>query len=115
MRFDLVDTHHKGYPQVAAFNVNHNSLICRKFGYLRTRLLLQFQAELVELEDQLMYLDDDDSEQCPHALQSREIDESRGENLSRKRMFGMIHQKLKDYGIRVFAGPLECSANPDTR
>ena len=50
------------------------------------------------MEEQLLHLDNDDSERCPEALQSREIDEERDKSLSRKKLFEKMHQKLRDYG-----------------
>ena len=76
-------------------------MICRKFGWFRTRLLLYYQDELAEMEEQLMHLDDDDSVQCPEALRSREIDEERDKSLSRKKLFDKMHQKLRDYGMSL--------------
>ena len=94
----LVDTRHNGYPKLAAFNVNANNMILRKFALLRTRLLLYRQTELEAMEDHLADLDDDDSEHHREALRSMDVDESHDKSQSRKRLLFEIQQKLRDYG-----------------
>lgn len=101
---DIVDDHPKGYPQLAAFvNSNQNLLITRKFGYLRSRVLLYRQDELSVLERQLIMLDDDDSEKRQLALHSRKHDECTDKDpiYSRKVLIQKIDDKLKQYGMRT--------------
>ena len=90
-----------GYPQLAAFiNSDENFLIARKYGYLRSRVLLYRQDELAVLERNLIALDADDEEKRPLALQSRKHDESTDKDpvYSRKVLIQNIDDKLKEYG-----------------
>ena len=99
----LVDDHPKGYPQLAAFiNSDENFLIARKFGFLRSRVLLYRQDELSVLEESLIALDDDDKVNRPLALESRKYDEDTDKDpvYSRKVLMKKIDNKLKEYGKR---------------
>ena len=91
-----------GYPQFAAFlDSDPNFLICRKFGWLRNRVLLSRQDELNQLERRLLSMDDEDKDECPLALQSRKIDDSRqdiDDEFSRKTLIQEIDNKLENYG-----------------
>lgn len=100
-----VDDHPKGYPQLAAFvNSDDNFLIARKYGYLRSRVLLYRQDELSVLEKDLIALDTDDDENRPLALQSRKHDEQTDKDpvYSRKVLIQKIDDKLKEYGKSTF-------------
>ena len=97
----LVDDHPRGYPQLAAFvNTDENFLIARKYGFLRSRVLLYRQDELAVLERDLIKLDADDAKHRPIALQSRKRDEETDDNpvYSRKALIQKIDDKLKQYG-----------------
>lgn len=99
----LVDDHPKGYPQLAAFvNSDDNFLIARKYGFLRSRVLLYRQDELSELERDLIALDDDDKVNRALALTSRKNDEETDNDpiYSRKVLMKKIDDKLKEYGKR---------------
>lgn len=96
-----VDDHPKGYPRLAAFvNSDENFLIARKYGYLRSRVLLYRQDELSVLERDLVALDADDHEKRPLALESRKYDEQTDKDpvYSRKVLIQKIDDKLKEYG-----------------
>ncbi|MCJ1453539.1 hypothetical protein MMC28_003886 [Mycoblastus sanguinarius] len=96
-----IDDHPQGYPQLAAFvNSDENFLIARKYGFLRSRVLLYRQDELSVLEKQLVALDDDDKENRSLALQSRKYDEETDKDpiWSRKVLMKNIDDKLKEYG-----------------
>ncbi|KAL8819761.1 MAG: hypothetical protein Q9191_007664, partial [Dirinaria sp. TL-2023a] len=96
-----IDDHPEGYPQFAAFlDSDANFLICRKFGWLRSRVLLSRQDELNQLERRLLSMDDEDKEECPLALRSRKIDDGRQdieEEYSRKTLLQEIDDKLEKY------------------
>lgn len=97
----LVDDYPKGYPQLAAFiNSADNFMITRKFGFLRSRVLLYRQDELSVLERDLTSLDDDDQEKRELALASRKHDEATDNDpkYSRKVLIKQIDEKLKEYG-----------------
>ncbi|KAL8658508.1 MAG: hypothetical protein Q9226_000961 [Calogaya cf. arnoldii] len=94
-----IDDHPKGYPKLAAFmNSSDNFLMCRRFAFLHSRVLLHRQDELAEMEKALMSMDDEDqeSESDQLALESRRRDDQR-EEPSRKSLMTKIDNKLKDY------------------
>lgn len=100
----IVDDHPRGYPQLAAFvNSDDNFLIARKYGFLRSRVLLYRQDELSVLEKDLIALDDDDKEKREIALTSRKHDEQTDKDpiFSRKVLIQKIDDKLKEYGKRT--------------
>ena len=76
----------------------------RRFGYLQSRLLLQKQDELRELEDLLLQMDQRDelTEDGRECLQSRDLDESRDDEPlgeTRKKLLSRIERKLLEYGM----------------
>lgn len=75
-----------------------NFLMCRRFAFLHSRVLLHRQDELAELEKQLLGMDDEDVDLDELALQSRRRDDQRPEEPSRKSVINKIDSKLKDYG-----------------
>lgn len=99
----LVDDHPIGYPQLAAFvDSDENFLMCRRFGFLHSRVLLYRQDELSYLEKNLIDMDELDKQELPLALKSRKTDEQRDdieEQYTRKHLINTIDQKLKEYGI----------------
>ncbi len=100
-----VDDHPTGYPQLAAFvNSDGNFFICRKYGFLRNRVLLYRQDELSCLEKELIALDQDNSKRRPFALTSRKHDEETDDdpNYSYKAVMQKIDNKLKEYGKQLW-------------
>ena len=100
----IVDDHPNGYPQLAAWiNCDDNFLTTRKYGFLRSRVLLYRQDELAVLERQLIKLDDEDRVDHPDRLQSRKLDEHEDKDpiYSRKALIQKIDDKLKEYGMRI--------------
>ena len=101
----LVDDHPRGYPKLAAFmSSDENFLVCRKYSFLRSRVLLYRQDELSKLEETLVALDQEDWETDDAsrlALMSRKTDEARNEDprYSRKTLIQKIDDKLKQYGM----------------
>ncbi|KAI4208625.1 MAG: hypothetical protein LQ348_000102 [Seirophora lacunosa] len=94
-----IDDHPRGYPKLAAFmNSSDNFLMCRRFAFLHSRVLLHRQDELAEMEKQLLAMDDEDAENDKLALQSRRRDDQRPDQPSRKSLMERIDNKLKDYG-----------------
>lgn len=92
-----VDDHPLGYPRMAAFiNSDPSFLMCRRFGFLHSRVLLYRQDELAQLESQLVELDADDADNNPTVLKSRELDEQ--QDPTRKDLILSIDEKLKEYG-----------------
>ena len=85
----------------------------RRFGYLQSRILLQKQDELRDLEDLLLQMDqrDDLTEDGRECLQSRDLDESREDEPpgeTRKELLSRIEKKLLEYGMlrRLILCPL---------
>lgn len=100
-----VDDHPRGYPNLAAFMISSdNFLMCRRFAFLHSRVLLHRQDELAEMEKTLLAMDDEDVELGEElALQSRRRDDLRPEQPSRKSLIDKIDTKLKDYGKKAHA------------
>ena len=77
--------------------------MCRRFGFLHSRVLLYRQDELSYLENKLIEMDQLDKDELPLALRSRKTDEQRDdieeEQYTRKYLINTIDQKLKEYGI----------------
>ncbi|MCJ1349443.1 hypothetical protein MMC31_007683, partial [Peltigera leucophlebia] len=97
-----IDGHPEGYPQLAAFiDSDESFLMCRRFGWLNSRVLLYRQDELVKLEETLIAMDDDDTAyDGGKTLKSREEDDGRKdieEQVSRKTLINQIDTKLKEY------------------
>lgn len=78
--------------------------MARKYGFLRTRLLLYRQDELSVLEKDLLALDSDDATHRPFANQSRRLDEHTDIDPvhSRKVLMRKIDDKLKEYGKNMY-------------
>ena len=88
-----------GYPRVAAFlNSDADSRLYRRFGYLRNRLLLHRQDELVSLAEELAKMDktDDSNPHRKYRLDLRREDEETT-HCARKSLLGRIDKTLKDY------------------
>lgn len=95
----------KGYPRQAAYADSDDSfMIYRRFGYIHSRLLLNKQDELRELEASLHDMDliDASCKTGSLCLQSRELDEEREQDQglgSRKVLLEKIEQKTLQYGM----------------
>ncbi|KAH3983951.1 hypothetical protein HBI55_117970 [Parastagonospora nodorum] len=64
-----------GFSRLAAFQaVDTNFSLYRGFAYLNSRLLLDLQKELTQLEQELEEIDSDDFEDNPDRLRSSDID-----------------------------------------
>ncbi|KAL9036259.1 MAG: hypothetical protein Q9180_004403 [Flavoplaca navasiana] len=93
-----LDDHPRGYPKLAAFiSSSDNFLMCRRFAFLHSRVLLHRQDELAEMEKALIAMDDEDKDLDHLALQSRRRDDHRTEEPSRKSLMNKIDDKLKSY------------------
>ncbi|KAK4931278.1 hypothetical protein LTR49_002336 [Elasticomyces elasticus] len=87
----LVDEFPDGYPNLATFADSDESFsLYRRFGYLQSRLLLDKQDELRQLEKQLDSMDT--SEENPAALITRS-----GQGQPRKELLTKIESKFRDY------------------
>lgn len=98
-----VEDYWTGYGKLAAIEAcDPNFLICRKFNWLRNRVLLQYQDELAVLENQLEVLDRHDYRNNVERLTSRRRDEATRPR--RKNLLAEIDKKLAEYGWSL--GPL---------
>ena len=99
--FHTVKENHPGWSRLAAvIESDANFLIFRKFGFLRTRLVVWHQDRLRELEERLRDLDDVDfktDENTQRALCDREGDDRR-EPASRRELFERLSYELQKYG-----------------
>lgn len=86
----------EGYPRLAALlDSDENFMLYRRFGFLQSRLLLDKQDELRELENDLDRMDKVDYKKDPTLLKSREKDDANTGR--RKRLLVEIGDKFKDY------------------
>ena len=98
-----IDDHPEGYPQLAAFIDSDDCfLMCRRFGWLNSRVLLYRQAELADLEETLLAMDKEDNEYRDGiTLKSQKEDDERVDikdsQHSRKTLINKIDTKLKEY------------------
>ena len=91
----------QGYPRLAAHNNSDiDTLLYRRFGWLRCRALFHIQDELQVLETNLRSLDQKHEQEAPHRLISKRIDEAwheEGMAFTRTAMMVEIKAKLKEY------------------
>jgi hypothetical protein len=100
-----------GYPKVATFlDSDENFMICRRFGYLHWRVLLDKQRELQYLEDSLSEMDTDDHNAHNGCLQGADHvisalkDEPETERL---RLMRDIRKALIEYSRRGYSWTIE--------
>lgn len=72
--------------------------MARKFGYLRTRQLLDLQTDLAQYEQVLLNREDRDAATCPSAMRSKNADGTREERHRQSYCLQKIGRKLKEYG-----------------
>jgi hypothetical protein len=97
-----VDKCASGYPRLAAFvDSDPNFMIYRRFGYLRTRLLLYHQDVLRERERDLDELDEETQgdPKTKRQLCSRTRDENQAQP-KRKELFETLDAEFQTYGTR---------------
>ena len=93
-----------GYPKLAAFiDSDDNFMIFRRFGFLYSRVLLNKQDEIRELESRLDHMDKDDyqDESTRKCLKSRSRDEKRigSTGQTRQELLRAVEEKLREYGM----------------
>ena len=75
---------------------------------MRNRVLLYRQDELNEMERRLMAMDDEDKDEYPIALKSRQMDDENRPDIpeehSRRTLIMEIDEKLKQYGEQPITG-----------
>lgn len=95
-----MDSYQKGYGTLAAIvDADPSWLIYRKFGWLRNRLLLDLQDELVTYERELELIDGNISRlgDLDKVLASRRNDERK--KTRRRGLLKEIRQKFVEYGM----------------
>ena len=103
-KFTKVEDYPMGYPRVACYLDSDDAfMMYRRFGLLHSRLLLDKQDELREMEETLHALDKRDSkdEQGQKCLKSRDEDESRDppkKGPTRKKLLKDIKTAVLEYG-----------------
>jgi hypothetical protein len=95
-----------GFPRLAAFQCSESNFsLYRSFNYLHSRVLLDLQDEIRNLEEELDRCDWDDFEDDPDRLRSRDIDVSKaareGNARNRRVILGEIREKLMQYGAYI--------------
>ena len=91
--------YHPGYGRLAAFEACDPSfLICRKFSWLHTRLLLHLQDELQEMERELERLDKHDHQRGDELMLRASREDRKRPKAQRPKLLLRIHEKLKEYG-----------------
>ena len=95
-----IDDHPMGYPRLGSFmNSDENFLLCRRYSLLHTRVMLYRQAELAQLERELLEFDQEDEEDRDRALKNVKF-LGRGEKGDdRTDLIKRIDEKLKEYGM----------------
>ena len=89
----------RGYPNVAAFlDSDECFAMYRRFGFLQSRLLLDKQDELRELEEALDRVDRREANADPKRPMTRDL--PREEVQSRRRLLSAIEEKFCSYGKR---------------
>jgi hypothetical protein len=92
-----VDETPNGYPRLAAFQSSEaNFSLYRSFSYLHSRVLLDLQDEITNLERELDDIDLDDSDEDPDRLRSRELDVDRASDEGNKRNRRVVLREIKD-------------------
>ncbi|KAH6683327.1 hypothetical protein B0J14DRAFT_144737 [Halenospora varia] len=88
----------EGYPQTATYiNSTDDTVLARRFGDLRARMLLYMEVELTDLESQLAKQDKEDNKKEAWKLaHSVHHDNGKG-NEEKKSLIEAIKVKLKDY------------------
>lgn len=96
----LVDEYERGYSRLAAVeDCDPDFLICRKFGWLHSRLLLHLQDDLQRLERELERLDKREAQKGDDLkLRAYRID-CAGTDSKRQKLLSSINEKLREYGM----------------
>lgn len=90
-----------GYPRLAAFQTSDpNFGLYRSYSYLHSRILLDLQDEITELEKELDEKDWDDVDEDPNRPKYRVVPQHTDDNGTRTRrtVLREIKTKLMEYG-----------------
>ena len=99
----VVEDYPMGWPQLAAFlNSDDNFGIFRRFGQSHCRVLVQLQAEITILEEELRELDKFDSREGSSTLcRLKRLDCQNSEEKGQKEKIDRLRVKLFEYGERI--------------
>lgn len=102
------DSNIEGYPRLASIMGPRNLGIFRKFSELNALNILQLQAELVYLEQELKILIEEDHAsghptRIMHAKSAYMLRRSTGGNDRQWEKVLEIREKLKEYSMKLFA------------
>lgn len=93
-----VDSYPRGYPEFAAWaNSDQNFTVYRRFGTLRSRLILHRQFELATLEKKLLELDKRDEQTNRYRITSLK-DDRNDHKSARTVLIDDIDRRLEHYG-----------------
>jgi hypothetical protein len=88
----------RGYPHLAVFiDSDESFMLYRRFGFLQSRILLNKQGQLRDLEALLDRCDEEDAALDPKLLMDRARDERN--KRPRVQLLGEIEQRFKEYGM----------------
>ena len=93
-----------GYPRLAAFNASEQSfMLYRGFSYVHARLLLDLQADISALEqelDEFDEIDDTDEKRLRLKCKEEDVDSAREAGLQRTRrqVLDELSEKVSKYG-----------------
>ena len=121
-RVSRLEDYPMGYPRVSyVLDSDDSFMMYRRFGQLHSRILLQKQDQLREMEQELLALDNKDNqmEDTQMFLRSREEDEMRDppkRGRSRVELLGEIERVLMEYGkVLTQANQLQGLSRPTDR
>ncbi|KAJ4319369.1 hypothetical protein N0V94_003959 [Neodidymelliopsis sp. IMI 364377] len=91
-----------GFPRLAAFQASDpNFGLYRSYSYLHSRILLDLQSEITELEDELDHIDWDENDEDEDRPKCRATEAAEGEAedaRTRRVVLREIKAKLMEYG-----------------
>lgn len=98
-----------GYPRLATFHASDpNFGLYRSYSYLHSRILLDYQDEITELEKELDNCDWDDYEEDPDCPKRRAIGpDDDGSERNRRTVLRDIKTKLMEYGTSKMNPPVK--------
>lgn len=92
-----------GFPRLATFQASDpNFGLYRSYSYLHSRILLDLQDEITELEKELDNCDWDDFEEDPNRPRTRIVAEGQEGERTRRTVLREIKSKLMEYGVYYY-------------
>lgn len=90
-----------GFPRLATFQASDpNFGLYRSYSYLHSRILLDYQDEITELEKELDNCDWDDFDEDPERPKARLAGPDEEGERTRRTVLREIKAKLMEYGMR---------------